>query len=284
MKFYFYLVASIFLAGCAVIPVPVEPVVLEGKRFSEPDLDFVRPYTTTRREVVDKLGNPTIVLAPQNIMVYGLRQVDSGAVWFMGAGLAGAGGLVRGETREAVFFVLDNGDVVTHWGRTPVRHGETWLSAATEWAGSKAIEIEKARDNFVLETPTRERSLIYFYRPRDYQHFLPLTPPASKLPAGLANYADIFEENKLACQIRWHSYAVVPVPPGVHRFTVSADTDYVVNPEIYRSATIRLDAAPETVTFVEVGIKAGHGKIEPVLVERSRGDAIEAIEGLRESW
>ena len=284
MKPGFYLIASIFLAGCAAIPVPMEPVMLEGKRFTETELDFIRPGATMRQEIADKLGNPTLWLAAQHTLVYGLRQAETGTAWFMGAGLAGAGGLVQGETKEAVFLVLDNEDVVTHWGRAPVDHGETWLSAATEWAASQAIEIPGALDHFVPETPARGQALVYFYRPRDYQHFLPLVPPAGKLPLGLANYADIFEDGKLAGQIRRQSYVKVRVPPGVHSFSVTADTDYVVNPEIYRSATIRLDVADETVMFVEVGIVAGLGKIEPLLVERIPDEATRAIEGLRESW
>ncbi|MDH3378877.1 MAG: hypothetical protein OEQ39_18280 [Gammaproteobacteria bacterium] len=284
MKPYFCLIASLFLTSCVVIPVPVERVVLEGKRFTNAELDFVRLGTTTRREVIDNLGNPTLWLSAQRILVYGLRQVETGALWFIGAGLSGAGGLVEGETKEAVFLVLDDKDVVTHWGRAQVKRGATWLSAATEWAGSKAIEIPPARGRFVEETPTREQSLIYFYRPRDFQHFLPLVPPAKKIPPGTANYADIRQDGKLVGQIRWQSYVAVRVPPGAYSFVVNADTDYVVNPESYRSVTIRLDVAPETVTFVDVGIQAGLGTIEPILVDRPRSEAIPVIEKLRESW
>jgi hypothetical protein len=284
MKPYFFLITSIFLAGCAIIPVPVERVVVDGRRFTESDLDFIRSGTTTGSEIIDNLGKPTIRLSTQNILVYGLRQVESGAVWFIGAGLSGIGGLVEGETKEAVYFVLDDENVVTDWGRATVKRGETWLSAAAEWAGSEAITIQKTRGRFVLDTPTRDQSLIYFYRPRDYQYFLPLVPSANKLPPGLASYADIIQDSDLVGQIRWKSYVAIRVPPGAYNFTVNADTDYIVNPEIYQSATIRLDVAPETVTFVEVGIKAGLGKIEPILVERIHSKAIKVIEGLRESW
>ena len=284
MKPYICLIASIFCAGCAVIPVPVERTVFDGRQFTEADLDFLRSGTTTLHEIIENLGSPTIKLSEQRILVYGLRKVESGAVLFIGAGLSGAGGLVQGETKEAFYFVLDNKDVVRHWGRAPVKQGETWLSAATEWAGSKEIELQRPLESFVLETPTREQSLIYFYRPRDYQHFLPLLPPAKKLPLGLADYADILQDGNLVGQIRRRSYVRVSVHPGVHSFTVNADTDYVVNPGIYQSATIRLDVAPETLTFVEVGIKAGLGKIEPILVEQISSGALKEIEGLRESW
>ena len=283
MKPYLWLIASLLLASC-VIPVPVERAVLEGKRFTDSELAFVQSGTTARHEVIENLGNPTIWLSAQRILVYGLRRAETGALWFIGAGLSGAGGLVRGEAKEAVYLVLDDKDVVTHWGRAPVRRCETWLSAAMEWAGSTKIEIPQEHGQFVEETPNTEQSFIYFYRPRDFQHLLPLVPPAEKIPLGVANYADISQDGKLVGQIRWQSYVVVRVPPGTHRFVVNPDTDCVVNPEIYRSAIIQLDVAPETVTFVDMGIQAGLGTIEPILVNRPRSEAIPIIEKLRASW
>ncbi len=223
-------------------------------------------------------------LAERGLLVYGLRQVDSGALWFIGAGLSGFGGLVEGETKEALYLVLDDKDVVTCWGRAPVGRGETWLSAAMDWAASRAIEVPQAKSRFVEEAPTTEQSLIYFYRPRDSQYVLPFAPPARKTLPGVANYADIRQDGVLVGQIRWRSYAIVRVAPGAHTFVVDPDTDDVVNPGIYRSATIQLDVAPETATFVDVAIQAGLGMIESILVERPRNEALRVIGELRESW
>ena len=281
---HFCLIASIFLAGCVAIRVPVEQAALDGKRFTDSDLDFVRLGTTERSEVIDNLGSPTVWLSEQRILVYGLRRVESGVLWFIGAGLSGAGGLVEGEAREAVYVVLDDKDVVTNWGRETVEHCETWLSAATEWAGSRNLVIPQAHGQFVEETPTTDQSYVYFYRPRDYQHYLPFVPPAKNVSLGVAKYADISQDGNLVGQIRWQSYVVIRVPPGTHTFEINPDTDCVVNPENYRSAKIQLDVAPATATFIDLGIKAGHGTIEPILVNRPRSAAISVIEKLRESW
>lgn len=272
------------MVGCVIIPVPVEHEVIAGKQFSDSELAFVQLGKTTRHEAIDYLGNPTIWLTRQRILVYGLRRVETGALWFIGGGLSGAGGLLKGEAKEAVYLVFDDKDVVTHWGRSQVKRGETWLSGATEWADSEGIKISEARDHFFEETPSTKQSLIYFYRPRDYQYFLPLVPPAKKIPAGIASYADVFQDGLLVGQIRWQCYVVVRASHGSHSFMVNTDTDDVVNPETYRSATIRLDIAPESVTFVDVGIRAGYGAIEPILVNRARGDAITVIKGFRECW
>jgi hypothetical protein len=284
MKSLLCLTASLLLAGCVAIPVPVERAVVEGKQFTESDLDFVQPGATTRSEVVGNLGKPTIWLSTLRILVYGLRRVETGVLWFVGAGLSGAGGLVEGESKEAIYLIFDDKDVVTHWGRAPVEHCGTWLGAATQWAGSENLAIPQARETFVEETPTAGQGLIYFYRPRDYQYFLPLAQPARRLPPGVADFADISEAGQLVGQIRWQSYVAVSVPPGPHSFTVNPDTDCVVNPELYRSASIRLDVAPESVTYVDVGIQAGLGTIDPILVERPRSASLAVIAELRESW
>ena len=285
VKLFFCLLAPVFVAGCAIVPVSVETRVLEGRPFTDSQLDFIQLGATTRLDVIGNVGMPTIWLTEQRILVYGLRKVEPvGALWLIGAGYGGIGGLIVGETREAIFFVLDDDDIVTHWGRASVNRGETWLSAAVEWSRSEGLEIQTARDRFVEETPTTDRSLIYFYRPRDYQHFLPFVPPAIKVGPGVAKFADIRLDNELVGQIRWQSYVVVQVSPGVHEFVVDPDTDDVVNPGNYRSETIRLNVEPGTVTFVDVGIQAGYGVIEPILVQRPYSEAIAAIEELRESW
>ena len=281
----FCFVASILIGGCVVLPVPVEPRVLEGRPFSESEFASIRLGATTRRDVLGGLGKPTIWLAKQRILVYGLRKVEPvGALWFIGAGYSGTGGLIEGETKEAIFFALDGNDVVTHRGRASVKRGETWLSAAMKWCRSAELEIRAPRDRLVEETPATEESLIYFYRPRDYQHFLPFVPPAEELPFGIAGFADIRLDKELVGQLRRGSYSVVRVSPGVHEAVVDPDTDYVVNPDIYRSETIRLTVEPGTVTFVEVGIEAGNGVIKPILAQRPHSEAIGTIRELRESW
>lgn len=268
-----------------MVPVPLEPRTTEGRQFADSDLQFIEPGVTARTRLIEELGQPTIWLAEQRVMVYGLRKVDAvGALWFLGAGYRAAGGLVEGETKEGIFIALDGDEIVSNWGRRTVSRGETWLTAATEWSRSASSGLKPTLDHFVEQAPTADESLVYFYRPRDFQHYLPLVAPARKLPADVAEFADIRLDDKLVGQIRWQSYVLVRVPPGPHEFTVDPDTDFVVNPGLYSSAAISLHIAPGTATFVDVGIEAGRGVIKPILAERPRADAISIIEKLRESW
>jgi hypothetical protein len=277
---------AICLAGCVVIPVPTEPTILEGRPLTNYDLEFVRSENVSRQCILESLGPPTLWLHNQRTLVYGLRRVEeTGGVWFIGAGLgAAAGGLVKGETKEAVFFVLDSGDAVTHWGRSSVGKGETWLSAALKWAQSIGLKLPQPSGGFVEEWPTAEQSYVYFYRPRDYQYYLPLAPPANKLLFGVADFVDLRLPDDLVGQLRWQTYTVARIPPGVHKFVVNPDTDYVANPMNYHNAAIQLDLAPGSVAYVEVGVEAGLGIIEPKLFQRNRTEALAVIQQLRESW
>jgi hypothetical protein len=58
----------------------------------------------------------------------------------------------------------------------------------------------------------------------------------------------------------------------------------VENTGIYGDAILQLDVAPETSIFVKIGIQAGLGKIQPMLTDRPRSEAISVIVDLRESW
>jgi hypothetical protein len=276
----------VFLAGCGIMPVPTEPRTLEGRPLTDHDLEFLRSEPVSRQRILESLGPPTIRLHDQRILVYGLRRVaETGAIWFIGAGPgAAAGGLVEGETREAVFFVLDTDDTMSHWGRSSVGKGETYLSAALEWAQARGVKLPPPRSRFVEEWPSSDESYVYFYRSRDVQHILPFTPPAEKLLFGVANLVDLRLLNEIVGQLRWQTYVLARVPPGVNKFVVDPDTDYVVNPNGYRSASVELDLAPGGVAFVEVSVEAGLGIVEPKLLPRTRAEALSIIEQLRESW
>jgi hypothetical protein len=277
----------LFLVSCIATPVPVEQDVLEGRRYTDSDLQFVHTGVTARDELIRNLGPPTTWLPAQRILIYGLREVQgTGFVWFVASPAgSGAGGMVKGERREAIFFTLDDRGLVTQWGRAPVKRGETWSGAASAWSRAAGLSLPQPRPVFVEESPaSTEQGLIFFYRPMDYQYYLPLLPPAKKLMAGVADFVNIYQDGALVAQLRWKTYVVVAAATGEHTFLVSADTDEVVNPELFRTASLRLTVVPQSKTFVDVGIEAGKGVIKPVLVERSRDDAINVIGSLRESW
>lgn len=282
-----YILLSILVASCIATPIPVEQKTLEGRRYTDSDLQFVQTGATASNEIRRHLGQPTIRLRAQRILVYGLREVaGTGWVWLLASpGGTGAGGIIETENKEAIFFVLNDQEILTNWGRMPVKRGQTWLGAALEWSQALGVKTPQPRQAFYEVFPTGpEQSLVYFYRPRDYQHYLPVVAPAERLLSGVADFVNIYLDGELVGQLRWKSYLVVSVAPGEHAFSISPDTDDVVNPQLYRSASLGLSIEPQTTRFIEVGVEAGKGIVEPRLIERSHEQAIDVIGALRESW
>lgn len=278
---------GLWLAACAVVPVPSEDQTLEGRQFTDSELLFIHPGVTTGDEIAGRLGAPTIWFPDQRILVYGLRKTaGTGLVWFVASpsGVA-AGGRVQGEEREAVFIALDERGIVTNRGRAPVKRGTSWLGAALAWSGVTGLDVPQPREVFAEIDPAGPgQVMVYFYRPRDNQHYLPLVPPAQRLAPGVADFVNIFLDGVLAGQLRLKTYLALQVTPGEHTFVLSADTDDVVNQQLYRDASLRMSVPTPGSSFIDVRVEAGKGYIGPVLGRRSRAEAIDVIGALRETW
>lgn len=276
-----WLLPCLLTAACVAVPVPVARDVIEGRQYTDAQLDFVEPGATTRSDVSAALGEPTIWLPDQRIMVYGLRRTGPlGMLIFLPGNVA----YVEREEREAVFVATDARGAVARRGRAPIDVRETWLTAALEWARTQGLDVRAPGDRFTEETPAPGESVIHVYRPRDYQHYLPLVPPAEGLLFGAAKFVDVRLDGRLVAQLQRGTYASIHAPPGAHVITVNPDTDDVGNASLHRTASIRVDAARGGTVFVDVGVRAGFGVIEPVLVLRDRSEALEAIAELRQCW
>jgi hypothetical protein len=276
----------ISLTACVAAPVSVERAVLEGRRFSEEDVEFVQTGVTTQADIIAKLGQPTIWLAPQHTLVYGLREVESlGMVWFMGTPGGATGGLVTGESRQALLFILHSDDTVAHWGRTPVNRNKTWLQATLDWSLAEGLTLPQPRQRFSEDSPASVReALVYFYRPRDFQHYLLLGPSAERLAFGAVDFVNIYRDDQLVGQLRWKSYLAVQVSPGAHTFVISADTDDVSNPQLYLTTSFQMTLESRSTRFIDVGVEAGKGTIKPLVIERPRDEVMAVIGEFRESW
>lgn len=275
------LLPCLLTAACVAVPVPVTPEIVEGRPYADAQLEFIQPGATTRSDVSAALGEPTIWLPDQRVMVYGLRRTASpGLLVFLPWNV----GYVEREEREAVFVATDARGAVARRGRAPIDVRETWLTAALEWAKTQGLDVRAPGDRFTEETPAPDESVIHVYRPRDYQHYLPLVPPAEGLLFGASKFVDVRLDGRLVAQLQRGTYASIHALPGAHEIAVNPDTDDVGNASLHRTASIRVDPARGGSAFVDVGVRAGFGVIEPVLVLRDRSEALDAIAELRQCW
>jgi outer membrane protein assembly factor BamE (lipoprotein component of BamABCDE complex) len=72
---------SLPLSGCLIIPVK-EDKVLSGRPITEDQLTFLTLKVTTRQEVIERLGNPNIMIIWQNACVFMYNWKVRGAIGF----------------------------------------------------------------------------------------------------------------------------------------------------------------------------------------------------------
>ena len=88
------LIALLFVEGCVMLPIPTgDDKVLAGRKISEEQLSPIRPGITTKKEVVERLGEPTVIWEDERIFAYNW-QMRWGILFVVagghGAGYAGA--------------------------------------------------------------------------------------------------------------------------------------------------------------------------------------------------
>jgi outer membrane protein assembly factor BamE (lipoprotein component of BamABCDE complex) len=87
----FLLCAWLGLASCVMVPVPTgEDKVLAGKPVTEEQLAFLAPGVTTAQQVVERLGNPTVIWEEARVFVYNWQMRQGILFWAIGGASQGA--------------------------------------------------------------------------------------------------------------------------------------------------------------------------------------------------
>jgi len=278
-------IAVALLSACVAVPVPTNPYVLNGKNVTTEDMEAIVLGRTTQDEVFEKLGVPFLWLPLQKVAVYGVERIDDFGLLVIGAvGQGASGGLFKGKHREAIFVHFNSDDSVAHWGTWDVDMNESWLGAALHWAKSIGVDLPTPKDNFVVEEPGEDESLVYFYRSRDRQYYFPGAAPAKKISFNAQKFVDVYEGASLKGQVRWQTYLIVRLPPGGHDFLVVPYSDAVEHSGTNRTETISLQLGSGTTYFIDIQVEAGKGYVAPVVLQRSPDDGIQDLSTFRETW
>jgi len=100
--------AMTLATGCIIVPIPTpHGKIMEGTQVQPSALIFLKPSQTTKEEVVNRLGQPTIIWRDENTLVYRWVQRKGILLWVAGGG-AGGGSVGGGEidiTAEYAFLV-----------------------------------------------------------------------------------------------------------------------------------------------------------------------------------
>lgn len=145
----FVVCALISQAGCVWLPIPTaERKVLAGKPVAEEQLAFIVPNTTTRSEVVARLGNPDVIWEDARLFAYNWEMRQGILVWAVGAYYSGAAGVADIPRHYMLLIQFDDQDRVQRFERAVRPARETYGDFLKEWIrnSDKANRGEATRD------------------------------------------------------------------------------------------------------------------------------------------
>jgi hypothetical protein len=75
-----------FHPGCLAIPIPqgYRNIETYGKKVEQTQLSFVVPGQTTKVEVIEKMGQPNLMLDDLGVMAYGWKMLVAYVPWAIG--------------------------------------------------------------------------------------------------------------------------------------------------------------------------------------------------------
>lgn len=127
--------ASLFeLAGCIAIPVPTEDAVLSGRPVTEEQLAFIKAGETTKKELVDRLGQPQIIWEPAQVYVYEWDVRAGVLIWAVGGGYSGAAGVTDLLERNVFLIEFDDSDYVRRFEKSERPIFQSYGDFLREWA------------------------------------------------------------------------------------------------------------------------------------------------------
>ena len=112
---------AILVSGCIVpIPTPNGPIT-GGIEVRQADLAFLQPGNTTKEEVLQHLGQPTIIWRDENTLIYRWVQTMGLLFWGVTSGYSGAFGAMEIKADYAYLVRFDATDhfISSETVRTP---------------------------------------------------------------------------------------------------------------------------------------------------------------------
>ena len=126
-----------FLAfGCAVVAVPIpvpENKVISGSEVEKEALSFVIIGSTTKDDVVNALGPPSIHIMGENIFVYDWVKRNLLILWAAGVGGSGDAGIKELGKHYVLFFRFDGNDHVIDYEITSRSKFESYSDHLLDW-------------------------------------------------------------------------------------------------------------------------------------------------------
>jgi outer membrane protein assembly factor BamE (lipoprotein component of BamABCDE complex) len=119
-----------------MVPVPTpENKVLSGKQVKEEQLSFLSPSITTKQDVLERLGNPTVIWEDARVFVYRWEMRQGILFWAVGAYYSGALGMTDLPKKYLFLIRFDEQDRVRLFEKTVCPPYRSYADCLIEWVG-----------------------------------------------------------------------------------------------------------------------------------------------------
>jgi hypothetical protein len=141
------------VSGCITIPIfTKETKILSGKPVTEQQLEFLTPGTTTREDVIQRLGNPHIIWEDARIITYDWDMRRGILLWAVSGYSAGYGGLQDIPKHYLLILQFDDQNRVVRFERAVRPTTQSYAHFLKAWAGagSSKTAVGQSRKAVVL--------------------------------------------------------------------------------------------------------------------------------------
>jgi hypothetical protein len=131
----FFLAAMTAQTGCLAVPIPTGEQTPAGKPVSQEQVAFLTPGVTTKEEVTEHLGSPSMIWEEARLFSYDWAVRRGVLVWVAGGGYSGAGGIADISEHRSLLIQFDEHYRVRRFG-SAVRPGyQSYGDFLREWVG-----------------------------------------------------------------------------------------------------------------------------------------------------
>ena len=138
--------------GCMVLPIPTdEDKVLAGTPVSEQQLAFLTLNVTTRQEVIERLGNPSLIWEDARVFAYRWEMRQGILFWALSGYTTSAVGIHDIAKHYLLLIQFDEQDRVQRFARKVRPGSQSFADFLKEWQKNSGTEKTPASPRELIE-------------------------------------------------------------------------------------------------------------------------------------
>ena len=254
----------VVLPACVAVPIPVPERAVAGSEVTPEMTAPIQPGVTTRSEVIQVLGEPSLELPAPRIVAYQWEALIGYVPWVMGYGYSGRGGVDAVHQSYVLLIAFDANDRVVKFEKTTHWPWDSVSEHALKWAEGEGLVGPTAPVLFTVRVVPSGEALLYIIREGGF----------TDRPDVLMPPPEVRVNGKLLGGLRKEEYRVLAVEPG--------STVVVADVRRPQSATLRyspvtslsVQTLPGKAHYVKLRVRYGWGDGSPVLTECPEEEAL----------